>query len=316
MYPKISVITPTRNRANTLNRVFKSLTKQTYKKFEWIVCDDASNDATVKLLKKYKKKAKFNIRIFQYQERAGKPKIDNFCLKKAKGKFVVFADSDDGFKKNSFKDFITEWKKIPFIKKLKTFAIISRCIDPNGKPLEPKLNMKDKFISYNDLTYKLKKNTEKWLFINKKIMAKYKFPEIDYYAPEGLTWYKISLKYNLWILDNCYRIFYTDTQNSITHSKEINYPLGQLNALELSIKSKFFKNEKNYFMLIINFYRFKFINNLYFNHKVKNKIKINIMSKCLFSLLGLILFVKDLLFFNIQNEKFIKNNRDPIEINT
>ena len=37
---QISVITPTRNRAQTLHRVFNSLKKQTFKKFEWIVCDD------------------------------------------------------------------------------------------------------------------------------------------------------------------------------------------------------------------------------------------------------------------------------------
>ena len=57
------------------------------------------------MLEKYKKEAKFKIRIFSFKERAGKPKIDNFCLKKAAGKFVIFADSDDAFKKNSFKDY-------------------------------------------------------------------------------------------------------------------------------------------------------------------------------------------------------------------
>jgi glycosyltransferase involved in cell wall biosynthesis len=312
MYPKITVITPTRNRAHTLNRVFKSLKNQTYKNFEWLVCDDASNDKTLHLLKKYKKKSKFNIRIFHYKKRAGKPKIDNFCLKKAKGEFVVFADSDDGFKKNSFKDFINEWKKIPYNKKSKIFAIVSRCLNPNGKPLEQKLNLKNKSISYIDLIYKHKRNIEKWLFINKKILTKYKFPEIDFYVPEGLIWSKISLKYNLWVLDECYRIFYTDTQNSITHSKKINYSIGQLKALEMFIKSKF-TNNKSYFNLI-NFYRFKFINNLFFNHELKNKIKINLILKIFFSLIGFILFTKDYLFLNIQKEKFIKNNQKPIEI--
>ena len=58
MYPKISVITPTRNRAKTLNRVFRSLSKQTFKNFEWIVCDDSSTDNTLSLLKKFRKKSK------------------------------------------------------------------------------------------------------------------------------------------------------------------------------------------------------------------------------------------------------------------
>ena len=312
MDPIISVITPTRNRAYTLERVFKSLSSQTYKNFEWIVCDDASSDDTIELLRKYKKKARFNIRIFLFKKRAGKPKIDNFCVKKAKGNFVIFADSDDGFKKNSFKDLTCEWKKIPKKIKLKTFAIVSRCQKPNGKPLEKKLNLENKSISYNDLIYKFKKNNEKWLFINKKILMKYKFPEIDYYTPEGLIWSKISFKYNLWVLDNCYRIFYSDTKNSITHSKKINYPIGQLKALEIFIKNEFINNTNN--INLINFYRFKFINNLFFKYGLKNKIKINVILKIFLSLIGFLLFIKDYLFLNIQKEKFIKNNQKPIEI--
>ena len=57
MNAQISVITPTRNRAHTLHRVFNSLRKQTYKKFEWIVCDDASSDETIKLLKEFQRKS-------------------------------------------------------------------------------------------------------------------------------------------------------------------------------------------------------------------------------------------------------------------
>ena len=64
---QISVITPTRNRADTLHRVYTSLKKQEFTNFEWIVCDDASNDKTLKLLEKYKKKAKFKIRIFSFK---------------------------------------------------------------------------------------------------------------------------------------------------------------------------------------------------------------------------------------------------------
>ena len=40
---QISVITPTRNRADTLHRVYTSLKKQEFTNFEWIVCDDASS---------------------------------------------------------------------------------------------------------------------------------------------------------------------------------------------------------------------------------------------------------------------------------
>ncbi len=231
---KISVITATRNRVSTLNRVFKSLKSQTFKNFEWIVCDDSSDDQTINLLKKFKKKANFRIRIFHFKKRAGKPRIDNFCIKQSVGEFIVFADSDDAFKKNSFADFIKEWSKIPNKTKKKTFALISRIVTSEGKTLENKFNIENKSISLIDLNNRTQAK-EKWLFIKKNIINKYKFPEIDFYVPEGIIWEKISKKYNVWIMDNCYRIFYSDTSNSITFSKKINYTIGQLKSLELEV---------------------------------------------------------------------------------
>lgn len=311
----ISVITPTRNRAETLHRVYNSLKNQEFKNFEWIVCDDASYDNTLNLLEQYKKEAKFKIRIFSFKERAGKPKIDNFCLKKAAGKFVIFADSDDAFKKNSFKDFINEWSLIPSNKKKNIFAIISRVTTPEGKPLESKLNFRDRSISLLDLWDKYKKKKEKWLFIKKNILVKYKFPEIDYYIPEGIIWEKISLNYNVWILDNCYRVFYSDTTNSVTHSKKIKYTIGQLKSYELFIlKNKNKYNKSHNTKALVNYYRYLLINNNFFNYKIRDKIKINNNAKLIYKMLAFILFFKDLITFNIDNEYYKKNSSKPIEI--
>lgn len=315
MHPKITVITATRNRSQTLNRVFKSLSNQTYKNFEWIVCDDASNDKTIELLKKYKKIAKFKNKFFYFEKRAGKPKIDNFCIKKAKGKFLVFADSDDAFKKNSFSDFIKEWKKIPKSKINKVFAIISRVTTPSGKHLEKKLNFENKIISLLDLWNKYNKKKEKWLFIKKSILLKYKFPEIDFYIPEGIVWERISLKYKVWILDKCYRIFYSDTLNSITHSKKIKYSIGQLRSLEIEVM----RNNRKKFSLkkikkLINYERFLLINNIFFNYGIKEIKYMNLLYRLPFKLLGCLLFVKDLVFLNIDNERFEKNLSKPLEL--
>ena len=311
MIPKISVITATRNRASTLNRVYKSLKSQTFKNFEWIVCDDGSTDGTINLLKSYKKKSNFSIKIFHFKRRAGKPKIDNFCIKKAKGEFVIFADSDDAFKKNSFSHFISEWNKIPKLTKLKTFGIISRVVSSNGQELEKKYNFKNKSISLIDLN----KNTErkeKWLFIKKNIIKKYKFLEIDYYVPEGILWEKISKKYNVWILNNCYRIFYSDTPNSVTFSKKINYTLGQQRSLEIEIKNN--KLKKINIKLMINYYRFFFINKYFFKYKVSEVHFFRNSFKSIYKLIAILYFFKDILTSKINKETFEKNHSNPIEI--
>ena len=51
----ITVFTPTYNRRKLLERCFKSLNKQTNKKFEWLVVDDGSNDDTREYIESIKK---------------------------------------------------------------------------------------------------------------------------------------------------------------------------------------------------------------------------------------------------------------------
>jgi glycosyltransferase involved in cell wall biosynthesis len=43
---KITIITPTYNRAKTLPKVFESLLNQSFKDFLWIILDDGSTDNT------------------------------------------------------------------------------------------------------------------------------------------------------------------------------------------------------------------------------------------------------------------------------
>ena len=48
---KITIITPTYNRAHTLSRVYESLKRQTFRDFKWIIMDDGSTDNTEGLVK-------------------------------------------------------------------------------------------------------------------------------------------------------------------------------------------------------------------------------------------------------------------------
>ena len=51
---RITVFTPTYNREKTLTRVYKSLQKQTYSNFCWIIVDDGSVDDTRSLVENFK----------------------------------------------------------------------------------------------------------------------------------------------------------------------------------------------------------------------------------------------------------------------
>ena len=67
MDKKITVITPTYNRAHTLERVYQSLKNQTFKSFKWLVMDDGSTDDTKQLIDRLKVKTKFQSIMFSSQ---------------------------------------------------------------------------------------------------------------------------------------------------------------------------------------------------------------------------------------------------------
>lgn len=302
--PLISVITPTWNRAKYLHRVYNSLISQEYSNFEWIVCDDFSDDNTIEILTKFKLENKIKIKIYSFPARVGKNKMDNFGIKMAKGKFIYIADSDDLFKKNFFKDMIEEWQKIPKEIEKKIFAIISPCY---YKKKSLKFCVPYKNISSIKLWYHLKKNQESALFIKASVIKKYKFKEIDYYTPEGVLWDEISLKYNLWVVDKYYRIYLNDAKNSITNSNKINYIFGQRYALFHTLiflyKIKLL-NLKNIFFLNINLNRF----NLHSDYKFTKQLHdLNYLYLkfflCTTFFFGSLLYFKD----RIQ-KKIIKNN--------
>lgn len=56
--PLVSIIIACYNAENYIDICMESLIKQTYKNFEIIVCDDASTDKSIEILKKWEKKDK------------------------------------------------------------------------------------------------------------------------------------------------------------------------------------------------------------------------------------------------------------------
>ena len=85
---KISVIIPTYNRADLVQRAIKSVLNQTKKPNEIIVVDDGSTDNTKQILKNYPVK-------ILYQKNKGVSSARNIGIKNAKYEFIAFLDSDD-----------------------------------------------------------------------------------------------------------------------------------------------------------------------------------------------------------------------------
>jgi len=84
--PLVSVIVPTYNSAKTLDLCLKSIKLQIYPKIEIIVVDNYSDDNTVEIAKRY------TDQVFRKgPERSAQR---NFGANQAKGKYLIFLDSD------------------------------------------------------------------------------------------------------------------------------------------------------------------------------------------------------------------------------
>lgn len=89
----VSVIIPTYNRANDLDRCLKSLQNQTFKSFEVLVCDDGSTDNTKEIVDKYN--SVLTIQYIKDENFGGPARPRNNGIKKIKGNVIAFLDSDD-----------------------------------------------------------------------------------------------------------------------------------------------------------------------------------------------------------------------------
>lgn len=92
---KITVFTPTYNRAYILENLYQSLQRQSYGDFEWLVVDDGSCDGTEALFDRWRREENpFPIRYVR-QENGGKCRAINHGLKLARGELFFTVDSDD-----------------------------------------------------------------------------------------------------------------------------------------------------------------------------------------------------------------------------
>jgi glycosyltransferase involved in cell wall biosynthesis len=90
--PLISVIIPTYNRRELLERAVRSVLAQTYRNIELIVVDDASTDSTKKMVGAMHDE---RLRYIRHKSNLGAAASRNTGIKAARGDYIAFQDSDD-----------------------------------------------------------------------------------------------------------------------------------------------------------------------------------------------------------------------------
>ena len=119
---KLTVFTPTYNRAYIIGNLYRSLQRQTCHDFEWLVVDDGSSDNTQELFRAWQQEENpFPIR-YVYQENGGKHRAINRGLDLAEGKLFFTVDSDDYLTDDAVEKVLRWEEEIPGGKKYCGFA--------------------------------------------------------------------------------------------------------------------------------------------------------------------------------------------------
>jgi glycosyltransferase involved in cell wall biosynthesis len=189
--------------------VYDCLRAQTFKDFEWIVIDDGSTDGTRQLVSSWN--SFFPIQYF-WKPNGGMHTAMNLGVSKAKGEFVLFADSDNSFKANTLERFDYHWRQIPDPSRFANLSCL--CCRPDGSIVGGPYpsDCMDVFRYADQLRYRA---AERWGINRTDVLRKFPWPEDERYVPAGLVWNRISRQYACRFVNEALQV-YEPNPNGIT----------------------------------------------------------------------------------------------------
>jgi glycosyltransferase involved in cell wall biosynthesis len=174
MSEKITVFTPTYNRANILGQLYQSLLRQTNKDFCWLIVDDGSTDETKKIIEHWINENRIKIKYF-YQKNSGKMAAHNLGVERTETELFVCVDSDDFLVDNAIDLLVNAWENEHCDI---TIGIIARRGSKDGKPMGNGKFPDEKICKMNSFMGKTFSGDTTICFETSKL-KQYKFPVIE-----------------------------------------------------------------------------------------------------------------------------------------
>lgn len=251
--PRLSIITPSYNQAQFIERTIKSVLDQNYPDLEYIVMDGGSTDGTVEILKKYSDRI-----IWKSEKDNGQTEAINKGLKIATGDIVAYINSDDTYEPGAFAK-VVEF----FQNNSNTKWVYGKCkiINENDqeirKPITFYKNLLLKNYSYTKL---LSENfiSQPATFWKREIHSETGFfDESEHYCMDYEFWLRIGQKYPAGVIDDYLANFryYKQSKSGSVNKKQFQD--------ELRIAKKYGKN--HLFSILLhrfNYYKIVSIYNL------------------------------------------------------
>lgn len=188
---RVSVLTPSWNRADLLQGVWEGLKDQSTVSFEWLIGNDGSTDQTSKTVAIFAEHSHFPITLIEASIRVGKSYMDNLLVNSARGEFVIWCDSDDILKQGALRQLLDSWEDIPVAEQDKYMGVSARAetVDGElGKPFSTPMDGR----SWNEIYVAL--SSDLTIMARSELLKKNPFLEVDFLIPETSVWNVIGTK--------------------------------------------------------------------------------------------------------------------------
>lgn len=228
----ITVLTPTYNRAYTLEKAYKSLIDQSYKNFEWIIIDDGSKDDTKNIVEKWMQEDKIDIQYY-YQNNRGKHIAHNLGVEKAKFNLFTCLDSDDWFYPGTLESIMSYSKEI---QAENICGLIGLDTYENGKVVGDKFPESTETLSWYEIIFDEKIKGDKTIVFKTKVLKDYPFPEnnLDKHMPPSYQLFLMSKRYKFKVVNDQMK-FVEYLPDGITNNIRKKYEIAPNNYAEYRI---------------------------------------------------------------------------------
>lgn len=254
---KISIITPSYNQAQFIERTILSVLDQDYPDLEYIVMDGGSTDGTVEILKKYSDRI-----IWKSEKDNGQSDAINKGLKMATGDIVAYLNSDDTYEPGTFQkvaDFFENNKDAKWV--TGKCKIINEKDEEIRKPITFYKNLLLKKFSYAKL---LSENfiSQPATFWKREIHAEMGFlDENEHFCMDYEFWLRIGQKYSPDIIPEYLANFryYNESKSGNVNKKQFQDEIRIAKKFGLNFPLSIFIHKINYGKIILLYKIFSFL---------------------------------------------------------
>lgn len=196
---KLTIFTPTYNRAYCLGKCYESLVRQTCKDFIWLIIDDGSSDGTKELVERWKRENEIDIK-YVWQQNMGMHGAHNTAYELIDTELNVCIDSDDYMPEQAVEKITFMWEKYG---SNKVSGLIGLDAHTDGTIIGTKLPDQIETSTLFELYNKYGVTGDKKLVYRTELTKQYPYPlfQGEKYVGLAYKYYKLDQKYKMLLMN-------------------------------------------------------------------------------------------------------------------